>query len=110
MDHPKSPLVAQATAVAPQTTPSNYPEPLAARMRGRIRRPLGDFFELSHFGVNLTVLAPAEELAIRHAHCRQHEFIYVVSGHPVLVTDAGLAQRTPACVPASRPAQVMRTS
>ena len=27
--------------------------------------------------------------ALRHAHSKQDEFVYILSGHPVLVTDAG---------------------
>ena len=72
-----------------RTKPSNYPEPFASRMAGRSKRPLGDLFGLRNFGVNLTRLAPHSVSALRHAHTRQDEFIYVLQGRPVLVTDAG---------------------
>ena len=52
-------------------------------------RVLGDLFGLSNFGVNLTRLAPGASSALRHAHSRQDEFIYILEGHPTLVTDAG---------------------
>jgi uncharacterized cupin superfamily protein len=78
-----------AAEVAPRTRPSIYPEPFAARMSGRIKRALGDCFGLSNFGVNLTRLAPGAVSALRHAHARQDEFIYVLDGHPSLVTDDG---------------------
>ena len=35
--------------------PSNYPEPFASRMEGRIKQPLGDLFGLRNFGVNHTL-------------------------------------------------------
>lgn len=78
-----------AADVSPRTKPSNYPEPFASTMAGREKRPLGDLFGLSNFGVNLTRLAPGAVSALRHAHTRQDEFVYILSGHPVLVTDEG---------------------
>src|SRR6266849_10177441 len=79
----------KALDAAPRTKPSNYPEPFASRMAGREKRPLGDLFGLSNFGVNLTRLSPGAVSALRHAHSKQDEFIYVLAGHPILVTDAG---------------------
>jgi uncharacterized cupin superfamily protein len=58
-------------------------------MKGREKRALGDIFGLSNFGVNLTRLAPGAQSALRHAHTKQDELIYVLQGHPTLVTDAG---------------------
>ena len=69
--------------------PSNYPEPFRARMQGREKRPLGDLFGLTNFGVNLTRLAPGAMSALRHAHSRQDEFVYVLEGSPTLITDEG---------------------
>ncbi len=74
---------------------SNYPEPFASRMAGREKRQLGEVFGLSHFGVNLTRLAPGAVSALRHAHSRQDEFIYILAGQPVLVTDAGETPLSP---------------
>lgn len=65
--------------------PSNYPPEFAARMAGRVKHPLGDLFGLSHFGVNLTRLAPGSVSALNHAHTLQDEFIYVLAGFPTLV-------------------------
>ena len=58
-------------------------------MNGREKRPLGDLFGLQNFGVNLTRLAPDAASALRHAHTKQDEFVYILEGHPTLVTDAG---------------------
>lgn len=78
-----------ATEAPPRTKPSSYPEPFASRMAGREKRPLGDMFGLTNFGVNLTRLPPGAVSALRHAHSKQDEFIYILSGRPVLRTDAG---------------------
>eukprot|EP01031_Cornospumella_fuschlensis_P008383 gene8383-10335_t len=56
---------------------------------GRIKRQLGDAFGLSRFGVNLTVLPSGAQSALLHRHTEQEEFIYILSGHPTLRTDAG---------------------
>lgn len=73
----------------PRTKPSNYPEPFRSRMSGRIKRPLGDAFGLTNFGVNITVVPPGAVSALRHAHSLPDEFIYMISGRLVLHTDAG---------------------
>lgn len=86
----EKPVAIVAAEAAPVNRRSLYPEPFASRMAGRIKRRLGDVFGLSNFGVNLTTLAPGGSSALRHAHSRQDEFIYVISGHPTLHTDAGM--------------------
>lgn len=68
---------------------SGYPQPFAGRVAGRVKHPLGDFFGLKNFGVNLTRLAPGAASGLRHAHSRQDEFVYVLQGHPTLHTDEG---------------------
>jgi uncharacterized cupin superfamily protein len=75
--------------------PSNYPEPFFSRMARREKRPLGDLFGLTNFGVNLTRIAPGGVSALRHAHSRQDEFVYVLSGHPTLITDEGQTELAP---------------
>ena len=89
MANTEIPLATVALEVPPRTKPSVYPEPFASRMAGREKRQLGDFFGLSTFGVNLTRLLPGGVSALRHAHARQDEFIYILEGHPTLVTDEG---------------------
>jgi uncharacterized cupin superfamily protein len=78
-----------------RTKPSNYPEPFASRMAGRQKRPLGDFFGLQNFGINLTRLAPNAVSSLRHAHTKQDELIYVLRGRPTLHTDQGRTQLSP---------------
>lgn len=73
--------------VAPQSRKSLYPEPYAQQVQGRVRRRLGDHFDLTNFGVNVTELAPGAVSALLHHHTRQDEFVYVLAGHPTLVLD-----------------------
>ena len=89
------PVAIMAAEAAPRTKPSLYPEPFASRMAGREKRQLGDVFGLANFGVNLTRLAPDAISALRHAHSKQDEFIYILEGSPVLITDAGETQLSP---------------
>ena len=92
----KSNLVAVTAADVPaRSRPSVYPEPFASRMAGREKRQLGDLFGLTNFGVNLTRLAPNAVSALRHAHTKQDEFVYILQGRPTLHTDEGRTQLSP---------------
>lgn len=95
MNTPEYPDALVATEVAPNTVRSAYPEPFAARMNQREKRRLGNVFGLSNFGVNLTHLAPGGTSALRHAHSKQDEFIYILEGHPTLQTDHGPVALSP---------------
>lgn len=83
------PIAVVAAEAPPRAKPSNYPEPFYSHMMKRQKRPLGDLFGLTNFGVNLTRIAPGGASALRHAHTKQDEFVYILEGHPTLVTDAG---------------------
>lgn len=85
----------KALDAPPRSKPSGYPEKFRARVEGREKRPLGDLFGLANFGVNLTRLAPGAESSVRHAHAKQDEFVYILEGHPTLVTDAGATELSP---------------
>ena len=75
---------------APARVPMlTFPEPLASLMKGRTRHPLANQFGLTNFGVNLTRLPPGSISAPRHSHSHQDEFLYILEGTPVLVTNAG---------------------
>ena len=52
-----SPRPIPAEEVPASSKKSNYPEPYASLMNGRVKRKLGDLFDLKNFGVNLTTLA-----------------------------------------------------
>jgi uncharacterized cupin superfamily protein len=95
MPDQKPPAAVLATDVPVRARRSVYPEPFASRMAGRSKRQLGEVFGLTNFGVNLTSLAPGGSSALRHAHTRQDEFVYVLSGTATLHTDAGRMQLAP---------------
>jgi uncharacterized cupin superfamily protein len=95
MASPKYPVAIRAIEAQVRTKSSNYPEPFASRMAGRQKHPLGDLFGLANFGVNLTRLAPNAVSALRHAHSKQDEFIYILQGSPTLHTDEGRTKLAP---------------
>jgi len=66
-----------------------YPPPYHQPCRARERRRLGDAAGLTQFGVNLLRLKPGVWSSQRHWHTGQDEFVYVISGEVVLVTDTG---------------------
>lgn len=84
-----TPIAVVASDVPARAKKSVYPPVFAARMEGREKRVLGDLFGLTHFGVNLTTLAPGAQSALLHAHSTQQEFLFVLEGTPTLVTSAG---------------------
>lgn len=87
----------------PAKTGSTYPEPYRSQCAARAKRRLGDAAGLKNFGVNLVTLPPGCLSSMRHWHSLQDEFIYVVEGELVLVTDAGEQILTP-CMAAGFPA------
>jgi uncharacterized cupin superfamily protein len=95
MNAPKYPVAVRAAEAPARAKSSNYPEPFASRMAGRQKRPLGDLFGLENFGVNLTRLEPDGVSALRHAHTKQDEFVYILQGHPTLHTDEGRTRLSP---------------
>jgi uncharacterized cupin superfamily protein len=74
---------------APTRIGSMYPEPYGVPCRERIRRRVGAAANLTGFGVNVCRLPPATWSSQRHWHSHDDEFICVLEGEVVLVTDAG---------------------
>lgn len=89
------PIALVAAEVPLRARATGYPADLATKVAGREKRRLGDPFGLTNFGVNLTRLKPGAASALRHAHQTQDEFVYILEGEPVLVTDAGETPLTP---------------
>jgi uncharacterized cupin superfamily protein len=85
---PSTPVAARV-ADLPVETGTDYPAPHDVPCRARRRTRLGDAFGLSQFGVNQLELPPGAWSSQRHWHERQDEFIYVLEGEVVLVTDEG---------------------
>ena len=72
-----------------ETRASGYPEPYRARMGDRAKRRLGDACGLKKFGVNLVTLGPGGQSSLRHWHTLEDEFVYVIAGEVVLISDEG---------------------
>jgi uncharacterized cupin superfamily protein len=92
MSQSKHPIavIASGAPLRPKPTSPPFPAEMVGKVAaGRDKRPLGDLFGLTNFGVNLTTLAPGGQSALRHAHGKQDEFVYMLEGEAVLITDAG---------------------
>jgi uncharacterized cupin superfamily protein len=68
---------------------SGYPEPFQATAKDRTKQMLGDVAGLTDFGVNLTRLPPGTWSSQRHWHSHEDEFVYMLEGELVLVTEEG---------------------
>ena len=73
----------------PVVTGCGYPPPFDAICAARARQRLGDAAGLTDFGVNLLRLPPGTWSSQRHWHSAEDEFVFVLEGEVVLVTDAG---------------------
>ena len=91
----KFPVAIAATDAPPRTKPTNYPDRFKPSVAGRHKHPLGELFGLANFGVNLTRLEPGAMSALRHAHTKQDEFVYILEGTPTLLTDEGRTRLSP---------------
>lgn len=70
-------------------TGTGYPAPFDELVAPRIKKALGDAGGLTDFGVNLVRLPPGAWSSQRHWHSHEEEFLWIVSGEAILVTDAG---------------------
>ena len=97
MDKTSRPISTVAAEAPPRAKPTSPPFPpmMVAKTVVREKRSLGDLFGLTNFGVNLTRLAPGGYSALRHAHAKQDEFVYVLEGEATLITDAGETRLKP---------------
>ena len=82
-------LPAVDPASVPEKIGSPFPEPFRSRLRARSKRRLGDACGLRQLGVNLVTIPPGGESALRHWHTLEDEFVYMLSGELVLITDEG---------------------
>jgi len=73
----------------PSSTGSGYPQPFDFPCANRVRQRLGDAAELTDFGVNRLRLPPGAWSSQRHWHLAEDEFVFVIEGEVVLVTDSG---------------------
>jgi len=73
---------------------TGYPEPYFSRMGQGDWRRLGEVFGLTQYGFNLETLQPDAESALRHWHTLEDEFVYVLEGELMLITDEGATPMT----------------
>jgi uncharacterized cupin superfamily protein len=73
----------------PEREGSDYPAPFDREVGRRRRQRLGDAGGLTQFGVNRLQLPPGSWSGQRHWHSAEDEFVYVVAGEVVLITDDG---------------------
>jgi len=76
-------------STAPRASGTRYPAPFDIPCRARQWLRLGDAAGLTQFGVNLLTLPPDSWSSQRHWHSHEDEFVFVVSGEVVLVSDSG---------------------
>ncbi len=74
---------------APEGSGSRYPAPFDKPCVDRRWRRLGEAAGLTQFGVNVVTLKPGVWSSQRHWHSHEDEFVYMLEGELVLVTDAG---------------------
>jgi uncharacterized cupin superfamily protein len=68
---------------------TGYPPPYDQPCLRRQRQRLGEVAGLTQFGVNLLRIPPGAWSSQRHWHTLEDEFVFVVAGEVVLVTDEG---------------------
>ncbi len=68
---------------------NGFPEPFHTTLGDCEWRQLGDHFGLTQFGVNLEHLEPGCQSALRRWHTDSDEFVYMLAGELVLITDEG---------------------
>jgi uncharacterized cupin superfamily protein len=74
---------------APTVQGSRYPAPYDEPCKGRRVVRLGDAAGLTQFGVGVVTVEPGAWSSQRHWHEKEDEFVYMLDGELVLVTDAG---------------------
>jgi uncharacterized cupin superfamily protein len=73
----------------PASMGSGYPAPFDEPCAARSRQRLGAAAGLTDFGVNLLRLPPGAWSSQRHWHESEDEFVFVIEGEVVLITDSG---------------------
>ena len=73
----------------PTITGTLYPAPFDEPCLKRERKRLGDAAGLTQYGVNLLTLKPGTWSSQRHFHTHEDEFVYVVAGEVVMVSNDG---------------------
>lgn len=81
------PVINQSTAPVKQG--STYPAPFNAPCATKSALRLSDAGGLTQFGARLVTLPPGCWSSQRHHHSGEDELVYILSGHPTFIDDAG---------------------
>src|SRR4051812_29245453 len=76
-------------ANAPERVGSRYPGGYHVTGMNKVRKLLADAAGLTQFGVHQLTLQPGAWSGQRHWHALEDEFVYVLEGEVVLITNAG---------------------
>ena len=76
-------------AAVPFVSRTGYPPPFDQAVAGRSAQRLRGVTGLTQFGTNIVRLAPGAWSSQRHWHDKEDEFVVMLSGEAVLVTEAG---------------------
>ena len=74
---------------APVFAGTTYPKEHAGPCQDRVAIRLSQAAGLTQFGANVLTLKPGAWSSQRHWHTHEDEFVYVLEGEVVMVTDAG---------------------
>ncbi|MDO4904106.1 MAG: cupin domain-containing protein [Lautropia sp.] len=75
--------------IAKDVPPHRYPTPFVDGPQGRVKRPLGEPFGLTHFDVILSSIEAGGSSGLRHSLDGRDAFIYILEGVATLITDEG---------------------
>ena len=73
----------------PERRGTGYPAVYANGFDGRVKRALTENLGLTQFGVNVTTIEPGSMSSHRHWHAQEDEFIYMLAGELILITNEG---------------------
>lgn len=76
-------------ANAPAGSGTRYPAPYDEPCKNRRWLRVGDVAGLTQFGVNIVTLDPGVWSSQRHWHEHEDEFVFMLEGELVLITDSG---------------------
>ena len=71
------------------STSCSYPAPFAKACEGRSLLDLSAAGGLSQFGAKLVTLAPGAWASQRHHHSAEDELVYILTGTPTFIDEAG---------------------
>ena len=79
---------------------SNYPTPFDGPCRLREGIDLGTLAGLTQFGAKIITLPPGAWSSQRHWHSHEDELVYILTGNPTFIDDAGEQNLSPGDVTA----------